>query len=201
MESIASRIVSANMSKPMKVTAKQRQELEGLVGRPSEAAGLVRRARVVLLSDDGVAAKEIAVRLSLSPEQVSRIRRRFRNEGVAGLMERKKAGRKDHAVPAVTVERIIQMAMSPPPPGRSRWTARLLAKEVGFTYGCVADVLRANGLKPHLARTYKVSRDPNFTAKVKDVVGLYLNPPEHAIVLSVDENPLCQRSCRLSRAA
>lgn len=82
---------------------------------PSEAAGLVRRARVVLLSDDGVAAKEIAVRLSLSPEQVSRIRGRFRGEGVAGLMERKKAGRKDHAVPAATRR---------PSNASSRWRCR-----------------------------------------------------------------------------
>ncbi len=194
----------------MKVTVKQRKELESLVGRPSEAAGLVRRARVILLSDDGVPSKEIALRLSLSAEQVSRIRSRFRSEGIAGLMERKKAGRKDHAVPAATVEHIVQLAMSPPPPGRSRWTARLLAKEVGFTYGCVADVLRANGLKPHMARTYKVSRDPDFVAKVKDVVGLYLNPPEHAVVLSVDEKtsiqalqrtqlPLPMRSGRAAR--
>ena len=90
-------------------------------------------------------------------------------------------------MPAETVERIVQLAMSPPPAGRSRWTTRLLAKEVRLSPGCVSDVLRRNGLKPHLVRTYKVSRDPDFAAKVKDVVGLYLNPPEHAVVLSVDE--------------
>jgi transposase len=192
MESIASAIVSVTMRKPMKVTATQRRELESLVARPSEGAGLVRRARVILLSDEGISGKEIAVRLDLSAEQVSRIRARFRSEGVAGLAERRKAGRKDHAVPAATVERIVQMAMSPPPAGRTRWTARLLAGAVGFTYGCVADVLRANGLKPHLARTYKVSRDPEFVAKVTDVVGLYLSPPEHAVVLSVDEKTSIQ---------
>jgi transposase len=108
------------------------------------------------------------------------------------VRERAKAGRKDHAVPAAVVERIVQLAMSPPPAGRSRWTTRLLAREVRFTSGCVSDVLRRNGLKPHLSRTYKVSRDPDFAAKVKDVVGLYLNPPEHAIVLSVDEKTSIQ---------
>jgi transposase len=95
-------------------------------------------------------------------------------------------------VPAATVERVIQLAMSPPPAGRSRWTTRLLAKEVGHTSGCVSDILRKNGLKPHLVRTYKVSRDPMFVAKVRDVVGLYLNPPEHAVVLSVDEKTSIQ---------
>jgi len=82
--------------------------------------------------------------------------------------------------------------MSPPPAGRSRWTTRLLAREVSLTSGCVSDILRRNGLKPHLVRTYKVSRDPEFVAKVQDVVGLYLNPPEHAVVLSVDEKTSIQ---------
>jgi transposase len=176
----------------MKVTAKQREELEAIVARSSERAGLVRRARVILLSADEVAGKEIAVRLSLTAEAVSRIRARFRAEGMSGLEERKKAGRKDHAVPAETVESIVQLAMSPPPAGRSRWTTRLLGQRFGLTNGCVSDLLRANGLKPHLVRTYKVSRDPDFVAKVKDVVGLYLNPPEHAVVLSVDEKTSIQ---------
>lgn len=176
----------------MRVGSKQRQQLEEIVARPSAPAGLVRRARVVLLSADGVAGREIAVRLDLSAEQVSRIRGRFRTEGVDGLTARSKSGRKDHAVPPATVDRVVQLAMSPPPAGRSRWTTRLLAKKVGVTSGCVSDLLRRNGLKPHLVRTYKVSRDPAFVAKVKDVVGLYLNPPENAVVLSVDEKTSIQ---------
>ena len=153
---------------------------------------MVRRCRVVLLSDEGVTASEIAERLALTAEAVSRIRRRFIDGGLDGIFERKRAGRKDHAVPAEVIERIVGLAMSPPPGGRSRWTTRLLAKEVGLTAGCVSDVLRRNGLKPHLSRTYKVSRDPAFAAKVKDVVGLYLNPPENAVVLSVDEKTSIQ---------
>jgi transposase len=176
----------------VKVSSQQRRELESIVARPSEAAGLVRRARVILLSAEQISGREIARRLDLSAEQVSRIRARFRRESVAGLREKAKAGRKDHAVAQETVECIVQLAMSPPPAGRSRWTTRLLAKEVGLTSGCVSDVLRRNGLKPHLSRTYKVSRDPAFASKVKDVVGLYLNPPEHAIVLSVDEKTSIQ---------
>ena len=94
-------------------------------------------------------------------------------------------------MPAETVDRIVQLAMSPPPAGR-RWTTRLLGKKLDLTSGCISDVLRKNGLKPHLVRTYKVSRDPEFAAKVSDVVGLYLNPPEHAVVLSVDEKTSIQ---------
>jgi transposase len=176
----------------VKLSVKQRRELEVIVSRRNASAAHVRRARVILLTADDVSGREIALRLDLSPEAVSRIRARFEVDGVAGLASKAKSGRKDHAVPADVVERIVALAMSPPPAGRSRWTTRLLGKAVGLTSGCVSDVLRRNGLKPHLVRTYKVSRDPAFTAKVKDVVGLYLNPPEHAIVLSVDEKTSIQ---------
>jgi transposase len=177
-------------------TRKQQAKLEALVARASAPAGLVRRARVILLSAAGVGGVEIAARLDLSAEAVSRIRRRFVRHGVDGLYDRPKAGRRDHAVPADTVEQIVQLALSPPPAGRSRWTTRLLGDAVGRTSGCVSDVLRAHGLKPHLVRTYKVSRDPAFAAKVTDVVGLYLQPPEHAIVLSVDEKTSIQALAR-----
>lgn len=182
------------MSRPglIKLTAKRRAELQATVAKSSAAAGVVRRARVVLLSADGVSGTDIATRLDLTPEAVSRIRRRFREMGVAGLAERLRSGRKDNRVPPATIERIVQLAMSPPPAGRSRWTTRLLAKVVGHSSGCVSTLLRKNGLKPHLVRTYKVSRDPAFVEKVEDVVGLYLNPPTHAIVLSVDEKTSIQ---------
>lgn len=174
------------------VSAKQRRTLESIVARPTAAAGLVRRVRVVLLSADGLRGREIAKRLDLSEETVSRIRRRFVEGGVEGLSDRPKAGRKDHAVPEAVVEELVQLAVSPPPAGRARWTTRLLAKRFGITSGTVSDVLRKRDVKPHLVRTYKVSRDPEFATKVKDVVGLYLNPPEHAIVLSVDEKTSIQ---------
>jgi transposase len=183
----------------VELTAKQRRALEQLVARATDAAQVVRRAHVVLWSADGVPGAEIARRLQLSAEAVSRIRRRFLEGGVAGLATRPKGGRTDHAVPAATVERLIELAMSPPPAGRSRWTTRLLAKEVQLTSGCVSDVLRRHGLKPHLVRTYKVSRDPAFVAKVRDIVGLYLNPPEHAVVLSVDEKTSIQALERTQR--
>jgi transposase len=162
------------------------------MARPSAPAGVVRRARVILLSAAGARGKDIAAQLGLSQESVSRIRRRFVEAGVDGLLDQPKAGRRDHAVPVDTVEQILQLALSPPPAGRSRWTTRLLGQAVGHTSGCVSDVLRAHGLKPHRVRTYKVSRDLAFAAKVRDVVGLYLHPPEHAIVLSVDEKTSIQ---------
>ncbi len=182
------------MSRPalIKLTAKRRAELEAVVARPTAAAGVVRRVRVVLLSDDGIAGTEIAERLDLTVEAVSRIRRRFLETGVAGLEERHRSGRKDNKVPPEVVERVVDLAMSPPPAGRSRWTTRLLGKAVGHASSCISKILRENGLKPHLVRTYKVSRDPAFADKVRDIVGLYLNPPTNAIVLSVDEKTSIQ---------
>ena len=147
---------------------------------------------MIVLTAEGRSGTEIAAMVGISVEVVSRIRRRFIDGGVAGLAEQPKSGRKDHAVKPEVVEQILQMALSPPPPGRARWTTRLIGNEVDLTSATVAKILRANGLKPHLVRTYKVSRDPEFAAKVKDVIGLYLNPPQHAIVLSVDEKTQIQ---------
>lgn len=169
-----------------------RERLTSTVARASAPAGLVRRCRVVLLTDDDVPATEIALRLDLTREAVSRIRRRFLDGGFDALLDQPKAGRKDHAIKPAMVEQIIELTLSPPPAGRSRWTTRLLAKHVGLTSGAVSDLLRKHGLKPHLVRTYKVSRDPEFVAKVRDVVGLYLNPPTNAVVLSVDEKTSIQ---------
>ena len=106
-----------------------------------------------------------ARRACLSPEQVSRIRARFVRGGVDGLADRAKAGRKDHAVAADVIERVVQLALSPPPAGRSRWTSRLLGREVRRPGATVARILRNNGLKPHLVRAYQVSRDPEFLSE------------------------------------
>ena len=123
------------------LSSKQRGELQSLVKRASESAGVMRRAHVVLWSAEGVSGQEIARRLHLTTEAVSRIRRRFLESGVVGLQTQPKAGRKDHAVPAATVESVIDLPMSPPPAGRSRWTTRLLGKAVGDEAGALGQIL------------------------------------------------------------
>jgi transposase len=180
------------MALEITLTAAQRRELEALVARRTARAGHVRRARIVLLSADGASGADVANRVGISVEQVSRIRRRFLESGVEGLADQPKAGRKDHAVPPEVIERIVQTALAPPPAGRTRWTTRLLGREFNLAGRTISTVLRANGLKPHLVRTYKVSKDPEFASKVRDVVGLYLSPPEKAIVLSLDEKTQIQ---------
>lgn len=138
------------MGKKLKLSlsAEQRHALEAIAACASEPAGFIRRARVVLLSAEGVTGREIAARLGLSAEQVSRIRARFLARGAIGLAEQPRPGRRDHAVPPDTVKRIVTLASSPPPAGRSRWTTRLLGKEFGLTSGCVSDVLRRSGVRP-----------------------------------------------------
>lgn len=169
------------------VTRSQRTKLKKIAGSHAATAGYVMRARIVLLSSTGIYGRDIAARLSVTEQHVSRVKRRFVRGGVSALADRPKPGRTNHAVAPQIVERLIKMALSPPPPGRSRWTARLLGKALSLPHSVVARLLRANGLKPHLVRTYKVSRDPEFAAKVEDVVGLYLCPPRKALVLSIDE--------------
>lgn len=176
---------------PLHVTPAQRQKLEALVTQPSAPAGHVRRARVVLMAADGVRGVEIARRLSLSVPQVSRIRRRFEAGKVDGLADRPKPGRGNN-VPESVVRKVVATVMSPPPSGYSHWSTRQLGRRVGLGRTTVHEILRANDLKPHLQRTFKISKDPRFSEKVQDVVGLYLNPPEHAVVVSMDEKTQVQ---------
>lgn len=176
---------------PLSITAGQRRQLEKLVAQPSASAGHVRRARLVLMAADGVPGVEIAERLSLSAPQVSRIRKRFEAGKVTGLADQPKPGRGNN-VPEATVREVVATVMTPPPAGYSHWSVRQLAKRVGLGHTAVHAILRDNDLKPHLQRTFKVSKDPRFAEKVQDVVGLYLNPPQNAVVVSMDEKTQVQ---------
>jgi len=165
--------------------------LEELAARPSLKQGHARRVRVVLLAADGVSGVEIGLRVGLSEFQVSRIRKRFEAGRVEGLADRPKAGR-GNSVPHAIVHKIIAAAMSAPPRGYSHWSTSLLAKRFGLGKTVIHKILSANNLKPHQHRTFKVSKDPRFEEKTLDVVGLYLNPPEKAVVLSLDEKTQVQ---------
>jgi transposase len=152
----------------------------------------VQRARIVLMAAEGRQNKDIAAELGTSRETVSRWRRRFVEMGTAGLeKDAPRSGRKP-TVRDTVARLIIERTTQTRPQNATHWTTRTLAKELGISHLMVHRVWRANGLKPHLARTFKVSTDPHFAEKVLDVVGLYVNPPEHALVLSVDEKSQIQ---------
>jgi transposase len=178
-------------NEPIGLAASQRRALEAIVARPTAPNGDVRRARVILLGADGVPGVEIARRLGLTEPAVSRIRRRFRADGVRGLASRPKAGR-GNSIPPDVVQKIIAKALSRPPAGYSHWSTLQLARAMCLGKTVIHKILRANNVKPHLTRTFKVSKDPKFEEKATDVVGLYLNPPENAVVISLDEKTSVQ---------
>jgi transposase len=127
------------------LTAVEQRELEALIADPNSSFGHQRRARVVLLSAAGMSGRDIAARLRLSAGQVSRIRGRFARESLRGLVDRPRAGRKDHAVSQDKVELIFALEASAPPPGHGRWSTRLLGVRVGLSSATVAKVLRSRG--------------------------------------------------------
>jgi transposase len=133
------------MRRELILTPVEQKELEAVIADPKTTFGHRRRARVVLLSSTGVTGRDIAVRLQLSPGQVSRIRARFTRESMAGLADRPRAGRKDHAVSTQKVELILALKESSPPPGHGRWSTRLLGARVGLSSATVAKVLRTRG--------------------------------------------------------
>ena len=162
-----------------------RAELARWLRAPSMPAGLAQRARIVLLAADGVGTNEIVTRTGVSKPTVIAWRKRYAAEGIGGLEDRPKPGR-----PAQVDEVAVVLATLEPPPeqlGVTHWSSRLLAGELGISNVWVARIWRKWGLQPWRRETFKFSTDPQLEAKVRDVVGLYLNPPEKAVVLCVDE--------------
>jgi len=167
-----------------------REVLASWVRSPSIRAGLALRARIVLLAGDGIGTNEIVTRTGVSKPTVIAWKKRYAAEGVGGLADRPKRGR-----PRTTDDVAVVLRTLEPPPGRlgvTHWSSRLLAAELGLSNVKVADVWREYGLQPWRSGTFKFSTDPELEAKLRDVVGLYLNPPDKAVVLCVDEKSQVQ---------
>ena len=158
----------------------------------STPARLVIRARIVLAAADGRENKDIAAELKITRGAVARWRDRFAEPGVAGLEKDAPSGGRPLKARDDLVRRIIEMTTQQKPTNATHWSTRTLANALGTNRSLVNRVWRANGLKPHLCHTFKVSNDPHFVEKLIDVVGLYLDPPEHALVLCVDEKSQIQ---------
>ncbi len=181
----------ANHSRPIVLEPDERAELERLQRSSSAPAGLSRRARVILLLADDLSGAEVARLTGYTPVQVSRLRRRFAEEGLAGLQDRPRSGR-PRTISDRRRARIVAMTLKPPGHGRSHWSSRELAAEVGVSHTTVHRLWKAHDLRPHQVQTFKFTSDPDAEEKIHDVVGLYLNPPDHAVVLSVDEKTQIQ---------
>ena len=181
----------ANHARPIVLRKADRAELERLQRSVSEPAGLSRRARVVLLMADAVSGAEVARMTGYTVVQVSRLRRRFAEEGLAGLHDKPRSGRP----PVITARKraqVVAKTLKPPGEGLTHWSARELAAEVGVSHTTIHRIWKAHDLQPHRIETFKFSTDPEAEDKIHDVVGLYLNPPTNAVVLSVDEKTQIQ---------
>lgn len=170
----------------------QRGQLLSLVRSGKTAQKVVLRAKIVLLASQGVGNSEIARRLETSRPTVILWRARFGSQGVAGLLkDGPRSGRKK-TLSAEVVQRVVEATLQTTPPGETHWSVRSMAKAQGLSRMSVQRIWKQHGLKPHLVESFKLSRDPLFVEKLRDVVGLYLNPPDKALVLSVDEKSQIQ---------
>jgi transposase len=178
---------------PLPIAPDELAELRRWTRSSRLPAVLVQRARILLLAADGVANTEITERVGVSRPTVIACRRRYARRGLAGLTDRPRPGR-PQTVRRTHRAEILQVTLNPPPPrlGTTHWSTRLLARELGVSRDTVARVWREYGIKPWRAETFKFSTDPQLAAKVHDVVGLYLHPPERAVVLCVDEKSQIQ---------
>lgn len=176
----------------IKLTPEQRKTLKRLVtGRRTEVR-VVKRAQIVLAASRDLQNWEIAEELGVTRETVGRWRSRFAENGVDALMKDLPRGGRHPAKRLKVESRIIRVTTQKCPKNATHWSTRTLAKELGVTQSMVHRVWKSNGLKPHLVKTFKISNDPRFEEKLRDVVGLYLNPPENALVLSADEKTSVQ---------
>ncbi len=169
-----------------------RQRLEALVADRNTAQKHVWRARIVLLSADGVGTNAIMAETGTSKTTVWRWQARFMAEGVAGLLRDKTRPPGKAPVADDRAAAIVAMTLKPPPHEATHWTARAMASAVGLAVSTVQKIWKAHGLAPHRWRAFKLSNDPAFAEKLHDVVGLYVAPPAHAVVLSIDEKSQIQ---------
>lgn len=173
------------------LTAAQRQDLERWARGRSVSHQLVLRARIILACAAGGGTREVAAGHGVSSQTVSKWRRRFAEGGTDGLhdLPRPKTERK---LPDEKVEEIVRTTLQTTPPGQTHWSTRQLAKKLGVSQSSVSRVWRAFKLQPHRQTTFRLSTDDFFVEKVRDVVGVYMNPPDHAVVLCVDEKSQVQ---------
>ncbi len=175
----------------IELTDDERAQLERWARRRTTAQALALRSRIVLLAAAGLTNTEIAEHLGTGRPMVTKWRNRFAEHRLDGLSDEPRPGR-PRTITDEMVEEVVVKTLESTPKDATHWSTRSMAAEVGLTQSAVHRIWRAFGLQPHRSETFKLSRDPQFVAKVRDVVGLYLNPPERAVVLCVDEKSQIQ---------
>jgi transposase len=175
----------------IELSAEEREQLEAWTRRRTSAQALAQRSRIVLLAAEDLKNTEIAERLGINRAMAAKWRSRFAQHRLAGLVDEPRPGR-PRTVTDAQVEEVIVKTLESTPRDATHWSTRSMAAEVGLTQSAVHRIWRAFGLQPHRQETWKLSKDPQFIDKIRDVVGLYLNPPERAVVLCVDEKSQIQ---------
>jgi transposase len=171
----------------IEVSAADRTRLEAIVADRNSPQKHVWRARIILATGDGCGTAEVMRRAGVSKPCVWRWQERFMAEGVDGLLRDKTRPARIPPLPQAVVETVVTRTLGEAPPeGVTHWTAPAMAAVSGLSVSSVQRIWRTHGLRPHQVRTFKLSSDPNFAAKVEDIVGLYVDPPAHAVVLSID---------------
>jgi transposase len=176
---------------PLELDAVERAELTSLASRRSTGQGLALRARIVLACAEGEQSKVVAARLAVDPDTVSKWRRRFSEHRLEGLWDEPRSGT-PRTIEDARIEAVIVRTLETQPADATHWSSRSMARASGLSVSKVQRIWRAFGLQPHRLETFKLSTDPDFVAKVRNIVGLYVAPPERAIVLCVDEKAQIQ---------
>ena len=176
----------------IRLSAADRSELEAVVANRNSPQKHVWRAKIVLLTADGHGTADIMRATGKAKTVIWRWQKRFGEEGAAGLWRDKTRPSRIPPLSPEVAEHVVALTLAGPPPTASHWTGAAMAKAVGISVSSVQRIWRAHGLRPHLVRRFKLSNDPQFAAKLKQIVGLYVDPPDHAIVLSVDEKSQIQ---------
>jgi transposase len=186
------RVWGMHVRAQIKLNADDLAALAAVVANRNSPQKHVWRAKIVLLTADGHGTAEIMRQTGKAKTVIWRWQERFGAEGTAGLLRDKTRPARIPPLDPKIAERVVALTLAGPPADATHWTGAAMAKAIGISVSSVQRIWRAHGLQPHRVRQFKLSNDPQFVAKLRDIVGLYVNPPDHAIVLSVDEKSQIQ---------
>ena len=184
-------MAARNIAPKVDLSREEKDQLASFANSRSLPHGQVTRARIILLAADGMTNIQIADALNITRVTVGKWRKRYLDQGVEGLYDELRPG-KPRTVSDDEVAGLIKKTLETTPEGSTHWSVRTMAAETGLSKSTIHRVWNTFGLQPHRQKHFKLSTDPFFIEKIRDVVGLYLNPPEHAVVLCVDEKSQCQ---------
>lgn len=169
-----------------------RRELTALLKKPTAPQRAIQRARILLDAANGFSNTEIAKRVGMARQNVVAVRQRFEERGIESVLQDAAGRGRPKAIPEATIQKIVESTLHTTPTNATHWTSRELAKRHRVSFSTVQRAWRAHNLQPHRVQNFKFSKDPHFVQKLRDIVGLYMNPPTNAIVLSVDEKSSVQ---------